>query len=103
MRYPVIKKEIAEYNSALGKEGINRSSKAKGLARNYRSFTILRDFHQYYEDKDFNQLEPVNFGNGLGAGGLDSVFFGHMAKNWRYGKTKIKRFMTEKKKKTLAE
>lgn len=58
---------------------------SKGLGRNYRSFTILRDFQSYYEGKDFNNLEPNVFGNGLGAGGMDSIFFAHLVKNWRTG------------------
>lgn len=61
------------------------------MGRNFRSFTILRDFTQYYQDKNFSNLEPVVFGNGLGAGGLDAVFFAHLAKNWRYGKQRVKK------------
>ena len=70
----------------LGKTGINSVSNKKGVGRNYRSFTVLRDFQQYYKGKDFNNLEPVIFGNGFGAGGMDSVCFAHLAKNWKYDK-----------------
>jgi len=68
---------------SLGKAGINQTSNSKGLGRNYRSFTILRDFQSYYEGKDFENMEPNVFGNGLGAGGMDSIFFAHLVKNWR--------------------
>ena len=73
-------------NDERGKTGVNSVSNKKGIGRNYRSFTVLRDFQQYYKGKDFNNLEPVIFGNGLGAGGMDSVCFAHLAKNWKYDK-----------------
>lgn len=86
-----VKENLSEDDIALGKQGLNQSAKGKGLGRNFRSFTILKDFTQYYQDKDFSNLEPVVFGNGLGAGGLDAVFFAHLAKNWRYGKQRNKK------------
>lgn len=72
-------------DEGLGRSGVGRTS-AKITGRVLRSFTVLKDFVQYYENKDFSNMEPVVFGNNLGAGGLDSIFFGHLAKNWQCAK-----------------
>eukprot|EP00111_Clytia_hemisphaerica_P023811 TCONS_00070164-protein len=93
-------KELNKEQLSMGKAGINQTSSSKGLGRNYRSFTILRDFQSYYENKDFNNMEPNVFGNGLGAGGLDSIFFAHLVKNWRTGDTKQPKQKPSKKPRT---
>lgn len=74
--------ELSIEDKIVGKDGLNLTSRFNGNGRNFRSFTVLRDFQPHYEKLDFNNMEPIVFGNGLGAAGFDSVFFAHLAKNW---------------------
>ncbi|XP_047122572.1 general transcription factor 3C polypeptide 1 isoform X1 [Hydra vulgaris] len=100
------KKFVSEKNTI--EEGDEH--KKKGQHRIYRSYTVLRDFQEHYVNKDFSNMEPVLFGNSLGAGGLDSIFFGHLPKNWAHGKVQTKtrrftddhRFKYDSKKESLA-
>lgn len=83
--------QLTNEEKALGKDGLNSTNGFNGLGRNYRSFTVLRDFIPYYENLDFHNMDPVVFGNGLGAAGFDSIFYAHLAKNWNYSSKQKKK------------
>eukprot|EP00794_Sanderia_malayensis_P004613 gene4613-5219_t len=53
-------------------------------SRPARTLMTLRQFQEHFPIEQAEKAKSRLYGDGLGAGGFDSTFFGHLAKNWTY-------------------